>query len=610
MLMCDFETTCAKQAKEENNTTRVWLACAIDVDTLVTKYLCTNIDSFMQFILNQIDDCYFHNLAFDGAFIVDYLMRNNWTYCSDLKSKTDHSFNTLISSEGQWYSITICVKAGTGKGKNKKGEHIVKIYDSLKKLPLSVEKIGKMFGQGVEKGKIDYNAFISQNHTPTDEEIDYIVRDCKVVALALQEKFKQGLNKMTQAGDALYNYKTMMLSKSKRQSKRKLTADDVFRATFPEIAPSFDDDIRLCYRGGFTYCNPQYQNKLLNTNVDVYDVNSLYPDVMYNRPLPYGTPVHYKGQYKQNKNYTLYIQHISVMFRLKQGFLPTVQLKHTSMFAPEKYIEDSGIIPIDMWVTNVDLDLMFAHYDIDYIEYIEGYMFKAKTGLFKDYIDYWIEEKKKNTGAKRQIAKLMLNSLYGKFATKTKPQSKRPYMNEEGIVKMTNEPPEQKEPVYTALACFVTAWARYKTITSIQKVGIAHFVYADTDSMHIIGISPEDVSKLIEVDDKNLGAWKHELHAINGKFLHAKCYVEQYEDDGALKYKVTCAGMPEAVKSKVNFDNFNFNARFDGKLLKKTIKGGVVLSETTFEIKERKDCIDKIDNIKYNENDDNNVDIK
>ena len=597
MLMCDFETTCENQAKQEENTTRVWLACAIDIDTLDTKCLCTNIEEFMEFILSQKEDCYFHNLAFDGSFIVDYLLREQWEYVSDPKSKVDHSFNALISSEGQWYNITICVKAGTGKGKNKKGEHIVKIYDSLKKLPLSVEKIGKMFGQGVEKGKIDYNALIEKNHTPTDEEIDYIVRDCKVVALALQEKFNQGLNKMTQASDALANYKAMMLAKSKRQSKRKLNADDVFRATFPEIAPIFDDDIRLCYRGGFTFCNPMYQNKLLNMPVDVYDVNSLYPDVMYNRPLPYGTPCHYKGQYKENKNYTLYIQHINVMFRVKPGHLPTVQLKHTSMFAPEKYIEDSGIIPVEMWVTSLDLDLMFQHYDIDYIEYIDGYMFKAKVGLFKEYIDYWIEEKKKNTGAKRQIAKLMLNSLYGKFATKTKPQSKRPFLSDNGVVKMALEAPEQRDPVYTPLACFVTAWARYKTITSIQKVGIEHFVYADTDSMHLVGISEEEVSKLINVDDKELGAWKHELHAVNGKFLHAKCYLEQYEEDGSLKYKVTCAGMPEEVKSKVNFDNFNFNAKFDGKLLKKTIKGGVVLSQTTFEIKERKDCIDKIEDI-------------
>ena len=45
-----------------------------------------------------------------------------------------------------------------------------------------------------------------------------------------------------------------------------------------------------------------------------------------------------------------------------------------------------------------------------------GYKFKAIKGLFNNYIDYWMNEKinagKEGNGAKRQIAKLMLNSLY------------------------------------------------------------------------------------------------------------------------------------------------------------------------------------------------------
>lgn len=56
---------------------------------------------------------------------------------------------------------------------------------------------------------------------------------------------------------------------------------------------------------------------------------------------------------------------------------------------------------------------------------------------------------------KRAIAKLILNSLYGKFA-----------MN----------------PV----AAFITAWGRYTTITSAQKV-YDGFIYADTDGLRIEG---------------------------------------------------------------------------------------------------------------------------
>ena len=52
--------------------------------------------------------------------------------------------------------------------------------------------------------------------------------------------------------------------------------------------------------------------------------------------------------------------------------------------------------------------------------------------MFKSYIDKWYERKKnaqleKNEG-QRTLAKLMLNSLYGKFATSLKAKSKIPYL--------------------------------------------------------------------------------------------------------------------------------------------------------------------------------------
>ena len=55
---------------------------------------------------------------------------------------------------------------------------------------------------------------------------------------------------------------------------------------------------------------------------------------------------------------------------------------------------------------------------------IIGWKFKAIKGLFTNYVDYWTEQKikakKENNGALYTIAKLMLNSLYGKFRIKSK----------------------------------------------------------------------------------------------------------------------------------------------------------------------------------------------
>ena len=47
-----------------------------------------------------------------------------------------------------------------------------------------------------------------------------------------------------------------------------------------------------------------------------------------------------------------------------------------------------------------------------------------------------------------------------------------------------------------------------------------------------------------------------------------------------------CAGMPDNCKSLVTYENFTYGSEYEGKLMPKRIKGGVVLKETTYQIKE------------------------
>ena len=80
-----------------------------------------------------------------------------------------------------------------------------------------------------------------------------------------------------------------------------------------------------------------------------------------------------------------------------------------------------------------------------------NFYFKATKGLFKDYIDKWIRIKNESTisGNKgmRQVAKIMLNSLYGKFATSLSVQNKIPYLDD-GIVKYSLSEKEDKNGLY------------------------------------------------------------------------------------------------------------------------------------------------------------------
>ena len=126
------------------------------------------------------------------------------------------------------------------------------------------------------------------------------------------------------------------------------------------------------------------------------------------------------------------------------------------------------------------------------------------------------------------------------------------------------------------MAAFITAYAREKTIRSAQNV-FDRFIYADTDSLHLIGETPPDG---LEIHPTKLGAWKNEGTFTDSLFIRAKTYMETVND----KIEVTCAGMPENVKEAVTYENFKSGSVFDGKLVPRHYPGGIVLEKTTFTI--------------------------
>lgn len=566
--MCDFETSTEEWLVKDNGVARVWAGCiaTIEAEPKIDS-IVNNIDDFMTTLIKLGNiDAYFHNLKYDGEYIVSWLFDKGYKY--DAKGKKEKSFNVVISDTGLWYSINI-----THKVFNKRYIRTT-IYDSLKKLPLKVSAIARAFKLEEAKGEIDYDRYRPVGYELTAEEIEYIKNDCVIVAKALYLQFEKGLKKMTIGSDALYNFKFDIGGKK------------AFKYLYPILPIEVDNDFRKAYKGGFTMVNPNYQNKELSGIS--FDVNSLYPSVMYGNmgALPYGVPAIFKGKYKENKKYPLYIQKLSCSFKLKPNMIPTIQLKGNLSFIPTEYITDSKGI-VDLTLTNVDLELMFKHYDVDNIEYVGGYMFKQADNIFRSYIDYWADIKAKSTGGARQLAKLMLNSLYGKFATNPKKQSKIPVIVD-GEIKLELQEPEFEEPVYTALGAFITARARAYTITNSQAL-YKHWVYSDTDSMYLTGITEEEASKYIDIHPTKLGAWKLEHHYIRGKWLRPKTYIINSTEDGL---NIACAGMPENIKDNIlakgeeqAFKSFTYGAKFKGKLVPKRVKGGVVLCKTDFTIK-------------------------
>ena len=561
---------------------RVWAYALCEIGNTDNFIYGNNINDFINWCANKKENyiLYFHNLKFDGEYIFSYLLHNGFTCIKDKKVRADKTFTTLISDTGQFYSIEIFFETKNPKHINK-----VTIYDSLKILNFSVEQIAKDFNLPIRKLKIDYIEKREVNHILTPDEVDYIRNDVEIMARALKIMFDENLTKMTIGSDALSNYKE--LNKN-------------FNKYFPILPYEIDKDIRKSYKGGFTYLNDIYKEKETGSGI-VFDKNSMYPAKMVYEKLPFGEPIFFNGKYEKDLLYPLYVQTISCIFDLKEGMIPTIQIKNNLSFLPNEYVKSSNGDIVTLTLTNVDLDLFFRHYNVTDITYHNGWKFKAIKGLFTKYIEHWtdkkIQAKKDGNTALYRIAKLMLNSLYGKFGLNPDVRGKYPYLNENGVVKYKLYPAEIRDGVYIPIASFITSYARADIITSSQQIrdyslkkyGKDLYVYSDTDSIHCLFDENEDLSNVLDIDDYRLGAWKLESKFKKGKYIRQKCYIELGYDD---KMNVTVAGLPKRLGKYVNFDNFNIglellkdNKDIEHKLTFKHVKGGVLLVDTDFSIK-------------------------
>jgi len=557
LYTCDFETT------TDPNDCRIWSWGLCDINDPDNFDIGIDIGTLFQRFKKKSVKLYFHNLKFDGEFILYWLYRNGYEYKANKEDLISKSFTTLISDKNQWYSIVICER------KRFRNSVYINIYDSLKILPFSVEKIAKAFKLDISKGSIDYDKYRPVGYTPTEKEFDYIKKDCQIVAIGLKTLFDQKLTSMTAGSNALKDFK-------------RLLGVSRFADLFP--APWYDADVRESYRGGFTYLSKRFQQQEIGSGI-VLDFNSLYPAVMRNELLPFGEGLHFEGEYVPDKIYTVYVQMLTCQFRLRPDHIPTIQIKGDNlMFNPVDYIEYSDGHDVTMCMTNVDLQLFFEHYDVYNIDYHSGWKFKAATGIFNEYIDFWsevkINAKLDDNAGMYTLAKLMLNSLYGKFALNPSVAGKLvEYDKENDMIHYKKSKPTIRIPIYIPVGAFITSYARNKTIRAAQSV-YDRFIYADTDSLHLTGT---DVPTNLDVDPIKLGALKHEFTFSKAYYVRPKCYLEYgYDPEKSSqkeKLKVTAAGFPESCHEQITFENFRVGATYKNILRPMHVPGGIVLEQ-------------------------------
>src|SRR5690625_4123213 len=216
--IADFETT------TDPDDCRVWGWGVCNVDNAEDIELGTDIASFLDWSQAMNATIYFHNLKFDGSFIIERLLREGFTHTQE-RTVRPGEFSTVISHMGQFYSVTVRWENGNR----------TEFRDSLKKLPMSVAHVAKAFNLDDSKGEIDYHKERPVGYELTEEEKDYIIRDVRIVAQAIAVQLRQGMQRLTVGADSLAEYKELITKKQ-------------FQRLFPVLPLSMDKEIRAAYR--------------------------------------------------------------------------------------------------------------------------------------------------------------------------------------------------------------------------------------------------------------------------------------------------------------------------------------------------------------------------
>lgn len=643
--MGDFETTVYK----EQVNTEVWASASVELFTEDVNIFHSISDQFDYFkSLKQNIIVYYHNLKFDGAFWLSYLMvdlgfkqaceqldaenpfKIRWLQEKEMKNNT---FKYSVSDRGQWYTIIIKV-----------GGHFIEIRDSLKLLPFSVKRIGESFGTKHKKLDMEYTGFRYAGCDITDDEKKYIANDVLVVKEALEIMFNEGHTDLTIGSCCLKEYKRTV-----GKDDYNMFFPNLYEISLDKSVYGFEnigEYIRKSYRGGWCYLAKGKEGKIYK-NGCTFDVNSLYPSMMSSESgnyYPVGTPHMWKGNIIPDeaiKPHRYYFVRIKTRFYIKKDMLPFIQIKSSHLYKGTECLETSDVYNketglyspfyidfngnvkdtrVEMVLTMTDYQLVKEHYELVDFEILDGCWFFSEIGLFDEYMEKYKTMKMNNKGALRELAKLFLNNLYGKMASSTDSSFKVAYIKEDYSIGFMACIENSKKPGYIPVGSAITSYARNFTIRAAQKnyygKNKSGFIYADTDSIHCD--LPWDNVKGVTIHDKNFCCWKPESCWDVGIFTRQKTYIEHIvkenlQDIEKPYFNIKCAGMPkkcknlfelsmqgfkpkeddenytdeekEFLKTTRKLDDFNIGLCVPGKLRPKRIRGGILLVETPYKMR-------------------------
>jgi hypothetical protein len=308
--------------------------------------------------------------------------------------------------------------------------YTVQFKDSYQLLTNSLKNLAESFGVETQKGIFPYN-FVNENNLnyvgPIPEfkyfdgisSIDYncyienyniwnmkdeTIRYCEIDCISLYQiiiKFNELI--FEQFNINIHRYPTLSSLAFAIYRTLFLEID-----TIPQLSGQVAKDIRQSYTGGAVDMYIPFNNE--DTKVYAYDVNSLYPSVMLKFDMPIGKPTLFEGDIRviDPKAFGFFYCNIIAPNNLEHPILQT-------------HIKTEGglrsVAPLGQWSDMIFSEELINAEKFGYkFNILWGYKFERKN-IFKDYVTklYNLRLQYPKSNPLNLIAKLLLNSLYGRF---------------------------------------------------------------------------------------------------------------------------------------------------------------------------------------------------
>ena len=323
---------------------------------------------------------YFHNFgAFDGIFILEALHKN-----------AEFGEFTPLFRNGRIYQI---------------GMKDITFRDSYLLLPAGLNELGKAF-LNETKEEFPLNELNLKNYKEKRRALEeYMKKDLKLLGDVLknfQEEIKTDFNldismSLSLSGLSYQIYRTHFMPRNTIH----ISTED----------KNLNDFLQNAYLGGFTEL---YQPKPEGP-VYAYDVNSAYPYVMADNPMPVGAP-------------TLVENFTEFNFSKFFGFIEATVYIHSDSYIPPLVIrhptEGSLISPVGIfrgYFFSEELRLAMEDKANQILYFHKGYQYK-KRKIFEDFVRGLYRRRRQaelqSEKGRAFIYKFILNSLYGRFAMK------------------------------------------------------------------------------------------------------------------------------------------------------------------------------------------------